>query len=296
MSANLLKKFSLFDNKEKSNKTKTNDEPLFSIKDSFGSASSEEDNESFEDSNTITPPKSNNSTLFGDYKSLISSSGSNSDDSTIAIKNEVLQSDNSLKNKVSALSSAKENNNDIETDNLAKSTNLKLKMASRISYMKYVKIFGITLLISLLLGSILTTSGAKKTVDDMKNKFFGFINLPDILPNKDVNVAAPKPRKPVRGANKRDVKEQEREKREEQKEEDLNKPVENRHKYKPHVMPDDATSLLQATKPSGKAGWCYIGEDRGFRSCVEVNRNDTCTSGIIFENNEKCIHPELRFT
>ena len=36
--------------------------------------------------------------------------------------------------------------------------------------------------------------------------------------------------------------------------------------------PDDATSKTQKVK--GKSGFCYIGEDRGFRSCIEVNEND----------------------
>lgn len=45
---------------------------------------------------------------------------------------------------------------------------------------------------------------------------------------------------------------------------------------------------------SGKSGWCYIGEDRGFRSCAEVGVNDQCMSGDIFPTNEICINPNLR--
>lgn len=55
---------------------------------------------------------------------------------------------------------------------------------------------------------------------------------------------------------------------------------------------DESTSTIQAG--SGKSGWCYIGEDRGFRSCVEVGQNDTCMSGDIFPSNEICINPNLR--
>ncbi len=44
----------------------------------------------------------------------------------------------------------------------------------------------------------------------------------------------------------------------------------------------------------GKAGWCYIGEDRGFRSCAQVGVNDECMSGDIFPSNELCINPNLR--
>ena len=56
--------------------------------------------------------------------------------------------------------------------------------------------------------------------------------------------------------------------------------------------PDDATSKTQKVK--GKSGFCYIGEDRGFRSCIEVNENDTCMSGDIFPTEQICINPSLR--
>jgi hypothetical protein len=45
---------------------------------------------------------------------------------------------------------------------------------------------------------------------------------------------------------------------------------------------------------SGKAGWCYIGEDRGFRSCAQVGVNDECMSGDIFPSQEICVNPNLR--
>ena len=44
----------------------------------------------------------------------------------------------------------------------------------------------------------------------------------------------------------------------------------------------------------GKSGWCYVGEDRGFRTCAQVGANDTCMSGDIFPSNELCINPNLR--
>jgi hypothetical protein len=45
---------------------------------------------------------------------------------------------------------------------------------------------------------------------------------------------------------------------------------------------------------AGKSGWCYIGEDRGFRSCAQVGVNDHCMSGDIFPTQELCINPNLR--
>ena len=44
----------------------------------------------------------------------------------------------------------------------------------------------------------------------------------------------------------------------------------------------------------GKSGWCFVGEDRGFRSCALVNEDDKCMSGDIFPSQELCINPNLR--
>ena len=41
---------------------------------------------------------------------------------------------------------------------------------------------------------------------------------------------------------------------------------------------DDSLSSIQMSSTTGKAGWCYIGEERGFRTCSEVGVNDTCMS------------------
>jgi hypothetical protein len=57
-------------------------------------------------------------------------------------------------------------------------------------------------------------------------------------------------------------------------------------------LADDATSSIQKTQSKG--GYCYIGEERGYRSCMQVNKNDTCMSGEIFPTNEICINPSLR--
>jgi len=50
----------------------------------------------------------------------------------------------------------------------------------------------------------------------------------------------------------------------------------------------------QATSSTSKSGYCYIGEDRGFRSCVQVGEEDTCMSGDIFPTQAICINPRLR--
>ena len=58
--------------------------------------------------------------------------------------------------------------------------------------------------------------------------------------------------------------------------------------------PDDAGSVTQQSKSPPKSGYCYIGEDRGIRSCIKVGEGDKCMSGDIFPSNEICINPSLR--
>lgn len=45
---------------------------------------------------------------------------------------------------------------------------------------------------------------------------------------------------------------------------------------------------------SSKAGWCFIGDDQGFRACSQVGVNDVCMSGDIFPSQEICMNPNLR--
>ena len=57
-------------------------------------------------------------------------------------------------------------------------------------------------------------------------------------------------------------------------------------------QPDDATSVTQIK--GSKSGYCYIGEDRGFRSCIKVGPNDKCVSGQIYPSEVICQNPRLR--
>jgi len=74
----------------------------------------------------------------------------------------------------------------------------------------------------------------------------------------------------------------------------LSKEKKKKEKNIPMPQPDEAGSLTQASKASRKAGFCYIGEDRGFRSCINVGEGDTCMSGDIFPSMDRCINPSLR--
>ena len=55
---------------------------------------------------------------------------------------------------------------------------------------------------------------------------------------------------------------------------------------------DDSLSSIQKT--GGKAGWCFIGDDNGTRTCARVGENQMCMSGDIFPTSEICVNPSLR--
>ena len=57
---------------------------------------------------------------------------------------------------------------------------------------------------------------------------------------------------------------------------------------------DDSYSSIQGTKSGNKAGWCFIGVDRGIRTCGKVTETDKCMSGDIFPSQEICVNPTLR--
>lgn len=69
------------------------------------------------------------------------------------------------------------------------------------------------------------------------------------------------------------------------------KPAKNKLPVIPEA--DDSTSSIQM-KPTSKTGFCYIGEDRGFRSCIAVGEGDVCMSGDIFPTEAICVNPKLR--
>jgi hypothetical protein len=84
---------------------------------------------------------------------------------------------------------------------------------------------------------------------------------------------------------------QEETSREKEKEESVKKALEYALKNQIPAA-DDATSNTQIQ--TSKSGYCYIGEDRGFRSCIEVSQDMKCMSGDIFPTMDVCVNPRLR--
>jgi len=71
----------------------------------------------------------------------------------------------------------------------------------------------------------------------------------------------------------------------------LEKALSNASQSSKDPEPDSSRSAIQST---GKAGWCFIGEDQGIRTCAEIGVNDGCMSGDVFPNQAICMNPNLR--
>lgn len=62
----------------------------------------------------------------------------------------------------------------------------------------------------------------------------------------------------------------------------------------PAPAPAPEPNESSSSKSNSKSGYCYVGTDRGFRSCVKVDDYDKCMSGDIFPTLDVCINPRLR--
>ena len=48
------------------------------------------------------------------------------------------------------------------------------------------------------------------------------------------------------------------------------------------------------TSTKGMTGYCYIGTEKGIRTCARVGKDNVCMSGDIFPTREVCMNPKLR--
>ena len=85
------------------------------------------------------------------------------------------------------------------------------------------------------------------------------------------------------------AKYQEEESREQAKQKSIQQALEYAQKSQKKQPAEDPNRI-----PGPKTGYCYIGEDRGFRSCIEVGESTKCMSGEIFPTREVCVNPRLR--
>jgi hypothetical protein len=60
------------------------------------------------------------------------------------------------------------------------------------------------------------------------------------------------------------------------------------------VEPQHDETQPRPLPATGTAGWCYVGQQRGLRSCIKVGDNDYCESGSVFPTEDVCVNPSLR--
>ena len=58
-------------------------------------------------------------------------------------------------------------------------------------------------------------------------------------------------------------------------------------KKQDYVVEDSTISAIQS-KFASNAGWCYIGEENGYGSCLKVDENQFCMSGHIYPSESMC--------
>ena len=72
----------------------------------------------------------------------------------------------------------------------------------------------------------------------------------------------------------------------------LKQAIETPKREEKKIDADDSTESNIQYKKS--AGYCYIGSDRGYRTCVKMTGEDTCASGKVFPSKDICVNPNLR--
>jgi hypothetical protein len=76
---------------------------------------------------------------------------------------------------------------------------------------------------------------------------------------------------------------------------DLERSLQNKSKKANETRKDYLPKSREVgINPTKKKGYCYLGTDRTYRSCVKVDENDTCMSGKVFPTKKLCINPNLR--
>ena len=60
------------------------------------------------------------------------------------------------------------------------------------------------------------------------------------------------------------------------------------------IQPLNGNEDIFSKGKTGQAGYCYVGEDRTYRTCIAMGIHDKCMSGEIFQSKKVCEYPELR--
>lgn len=59
-------------------------------------------------------------------------------------------------------------------------------------------------------------------------------------------------------------------------------------------VPKPDSSMSSEVQCRGKKGWCYVGTQDSYRSCMQVGVGDYCQSGNVYSSKQLCSNPSLR--
>jgi hypothetical protein len=60
----------------------------------------------------------------------------------------------------------------------------------------------------------------------------------------------------------------------------------------PQPVQSSEPTVTPISTQKAKAGWCYIGDFKGVKGCVEITDHDKCMSGQVFPSKEACFNPK----
>ena len=67
----------------------------------------------------------------------------------------------------------------------------------------------------------------------------------------------------------------------------------NKPPVRPNMTKADISTESNIQNPK-QSGYCYIGTDRTYRSCVKMEPGDVCASNKVYPTKDICINPNLR--
>lgn len=62
-------------------------------------------------------------------------------------------------------------------------------------------------------------------------------------------------------------------------------------RYKPPSEPKPDTTVSEIQSGYGKGAWCLVGDVKGVRNCLEVDKDTKCASGQLFPDSASCLKP-----
>ena len=155
-------------------------------------------------------------------------------------------------------------------------------------------IFGVFVLLIIIIFFYYNQELLKNLINSISNYFLNANNVTVTKEESEEEYTIPK--------SSKEIKKEELEKEIEEMEENINQEEINNNVTKESnlkVNKDNSEYNASDSKDNNSTivsdgSFCYIGKNKGYRSCIELNSGDQCMSGEIFPTMDICINPNLR--